>query len=243
MRRRLKEQAVEGEDSIFAMSCWTPSGEVSFPWPMRLMIGCGVASLSGPRDHPDPCVLGCVASPPPRPLHLLTDWTTAHFFGRPSFVSMLPSTSACPQSLTSGAVPVCCHTDFSTANPSGCSEALNVDRDFSRKPGLPTARNVPCSRVSGHSALFRGQSDCLSTYCRKALSGRNRRCGYAGLFVAGPNAVVPLASYPTHGRERTLYPQVAVLCHAAPPYCGFGHCKAQNEDSHSCISLRHRSQQ
>jgi hypothetical protein len=52
-------------------------------------------SLSGPHDHPDPCVWECVASPPPQPLRMLTDWLTARFLGRPSFaVSMLASTAA-----------------------------------------------------------------------------------------------------------------------------------------------------
>ena len=52
-------------------------------------------SLSWPRDHPDPCVLGRVTRPHPQPLHMLTDWLTARFLGRPSFAaSVLASTAA-----------------------------------------------------------------------------------------------------------------------------------------------------
>ena len=73
----------------FTMLRWTPSGEVSFPTSMGLMIGCGPESLSGPRDLPDPCVLRGVASPPPQSLHRVTDWPAARLCGRLSYAGSI----------------------------------------------------------------------------------------------------------------------------------------------------------
>lgn len=47
MRRRLNGKAVEVEDSRFARSRWTPSGEVSFRSLLELLIGCGLSRLAG----------------------------------------------------------------------------------------------------------------------------------------------------------------------------------------------------
>ena len=126
------------------MSRWTPSGEVSFRWSTRLMIGCGVDSLSGPQDLPDPCVLECVASPHPRPLHQPTDWSTAHSSCRPSFAAAVrPSTAAAGKACFLSHILRDCHINTSTADKTGCSEALDVDRDFHRTPGPGTAGCVP----------------------------------------------------------------------------------------------------
>ena len=126
------------------MSCWTPSGEVSFRWSIRLMIGCGVESLSGPQDLPDPCVLECVASPHPQPLHQPTDWSTAHSSCRPSFAAaVLPSTAAAGKACFLNRGLTDRHISISTADKTGCSEALDVDRDFDRIAGPGTAGYVP----------------------------------------------------------------------------------------------------
>jgi hypothetical protein len=143
MRRRLKGQAVKVKDSKFAMARWTPLGEVLFQGPIRLMIGCGAESLSGPQDLPNPCVLECVASPRPQPLHKPTDWSTAHSFRRPSFAaSMLSSTAPAGKACFLDRGLRVCHINISTADKTGCSEALDVDRDFRRTAGPGAAGYV-----------------------------------------------------------------------------------------------------